>query len=58
MKNIRLIALAALMMLGATMQAQIVGDGTKNQAEEFYTCTKWYETKINFVRYFNHFRSG
>ena len=57
MKNIRLIALAALMMLGATMQAQIVGDGTKNQAEEFYTCTKWYETKINFVRYFNHFKN-
>ena len=56
MRNIRLIALAALMMLGATMQAQNVENGTKNQEEEFYTCTKWYGTKINFVRYFNHFK--
>jgi hypothetical protein len=57
MKNIRLIALAIFMMLGITVQAQHVEDETKNQAEEFYTCTKWYETKINFVRYFNHFKN-
>ena len=56
MKNIRLIAMAALLLLGATMQAQYVEDGTKNQEEEFYTCTRWYDAKINFVRYFNHFK--
>ena len=24
--------------------------------ESFYTCTKWYDSKINFVRYSNHFK--
>ena len=33
MKNIRLIALVALMMLGATMQAQVAG--------EFYSFAGW-----------------
>lgn len=28
----------------------------KEQEEEFYTCTKWYDSKINFVRYSNHFK--
>ena len=31
-------------------------DVKNEQEEEFYTCTKWYDSKINFVRYFNHFK--
>ena len=58
MKNIKIYVLLALLLMAGemTMQAQYVEDGTKNQEEEFYTCTQWYGTKINFVRYSNHFK--